>query len=171
MSITSPTGQHAWTRLLFEREFAWLRNHLQRRTQNRHDAEDFAAETFLRVLRLDNGESIREPRALLTTIARRVMYESWRRADLERAYRDSLASLPEEVQPSLEDQYLACEALQLLDRLLDGLPGKVKAAFIHHHFGGLTYREIAQELGVSAPRVHQYMAQAYRCCLQAFMPS
>lgn len=171
MSTTLPPGHHVWTHQLFDREFAWLRNHLQRRTQNRHDAEDFAAETFLRVLRLRTGGTIREPRALLTTIARRVMYESWRRADLERAYRDSLASMPEDVQPSLEDQYLACEALQLLDRLLDGLPGKVKAAFIHHHFGGLTYREIARELEVSAPRVHQYMAQAYRCCLQAFMPS
>ncbi|BAP44859.1 RNA polymerase sigma factor [Pseudomonas sp. StFLB209] len=169
MSTLPSSGHSAWTRLLFEREFAWLRNHLQRRTQNRHDAEDFAAETFLRVLRLDNGERIREPRALLTTIARRVMYESWRRADLERAYRESLASLPQELQPSPQDQYLASEALQMLDRLLDGLPGKVKAAFIHYHFGGLTYRQIAQELGVSGPRIHQYMERAYRCCLQVLL--
>lgn len=169
MSTSSPPGHSAWTSLLFQREFIWLRNHLQRRTQNHHDAEDFAAETFLRVLRLDQSEAIREPRALLTTIARRVMYESWRRADLERAYRASLANLPEALQPSPEEQYLAREALHSLDRLLDGLPGKVKAAFIHHHFGGLTYREIGKELGVSAPRVHKYMEQAYRCCLQAFM--
>lgn len=44
------------------------------------------AETFLRVLSLPDPAQIREPRALLTTIAQRLMQEGWRRRDLERSY-------------------------------------------------------------------------------------
>ena len=43
------------------------------------------------------------PRALLTTIAQRLMYQLWRRRDLERAYLDALDQDETSPAPSPED--------------------------------------------------------------------
>lgn len=166
---TDQSLNHKLISQLFKDNYAWLCMRIRSRTGNFHGAEDIASETFERVFKLPDPGAIREPRALLTTIAQRLMYETWRREDLERAYLESLAHTPEEVHPSPEEHHMLIEALLILDKLLNGLPGQGKAAFIHRQFGGLTYQEIAQRLGVSAPRVHQYMVQAYRCCLQALV--
>ena len=51
-----------------------------------------------------------------------------------------------------------------LDQLLDGLPPKVRSAFLWAQLDGLPYAEIAQRLGVSLSSVKQYMARALRHC-------
>lgn len=152
---------------LFEENYAWLRSRLRRRLRCRDHAEDVASETFSRVLVHPDPAAIREPRALLTTIAQRVLYESWRRRDLERAYVQSMQNQPEGNQCSPEEQTLVLEALLSIDRMLDGLPGQGKATFIYSQIGGLTYAEIAEKLGLSVSRVQQYMTEAFRLCLKA----
>ncbi len=145
----------------------WLHARLYRRLGCTHNAEDLVAETFLRVLSLPDPAQIREPRALLTTIAQRLMQESWRRRDLERAYLQMLEELPEQVHPSPEERLLLIETLVRLDQLLDGLPGQGKAAFIHSQIGGLTYIQIAERLSISPSRVQQYMTEAFKLCYGA----
>lgn len=110
---------------------------------------------------------IREPRAYLTTVARRLVFDHWRRRDLEQAYLAELASMPEDLFPSAEEQALMLESLHLIDRLLDGLSVKARAAFLMSQLDGMTYKEIGAELGVSASRVRQYMAQALAACYAA----
>jgi len=155
---------------LFEMNYEWLCSRVRKQTGSVESAEDIAEETFVRVLTMRDPGSVREPRALLTTIARHLVYDTWRRKDLERAYLKSLADVTEEFHPSPEEHLIMIEALVSLDKMLDGLPGHGKAAFIMRQFGSLTYEQIGEQLGISAPRVHQYMAQAYRCCLQVLSP-
>jgi hypothetical protein len=57
---------------------------------------------------------------LLTTVAKRVLYEFWRRRDLERAYCAVLEQLPESHMPSAEDRALLLESLD-----------RIAQAFIH----------------------------------------
>lgn len=152
---------------LFGDHHGWLLGRLRARLGCACDAADMASETFVHVVALHDPQAIREPRALLTTIAKRLMYASWRRRDLERAYLEALAGGPEQFAPSAEAQMLAIETLIEIDRLLQGLSSRARAAFLYSQLDGLTYAEIARELGVSAPRVHQYVAQGLRCCLEA----
>lgn len=152
---------------LFAQNHAWLCARLRNRLSCPHNAEDIASEAFLRILGLPDPASIREPRALLTTIAQRLMQESWRRRDLERAYVQWMRELPEPVQASPEDIHLMVDSLLYLDRLLDSLPGQGKAAFIHSQLGGLTYPDIAQRLDISVSRVQQYMTEAFKLCYRA----
>ncbi|TEQ87502.1 sigma-70 family RNA polymerase sigma factor [Pseudomonas aeruginosa] len=152
--------------LMFQNDYSWLSGHLRRYLGCPHSAEDIASETFLKVLALPDPASIREPRALLTTIARRLMYDGWRRQDLERAYLESLAGLPEALAPSAEEQAQVVETLLRLERMLAGLSPKARAAFIHSQIGGLTYVEIAGLLEVSVSRIHQYMVEGFKQCYQ-----
>lgn len=152
---------------LFERNYGWLCARLRGRLGCGHNAEDIAAETFLRVLGMPEPGAIREPRALLTTISQRLMQESWRRRDLERAYLQLMQDAPEQTYPSPEERELLIETLLRLDRLLDGLPGQGKAAFIHSQFGGLSYAQIAARLNLSLARVQQYMTEAFKLCYRA----
>ena len=151
------SGHHGWL-------YAWLRRKLGCAQQ----AEDFAQDAFVQILgRPEVLVDIREPRAYLTTVARRLVFDHWRRRDLEQAYLAELASMPEDLFPSEEEQALMLESLHLIDRLLDGLSVKARAAFLMSQLDGMTYKEIGAELGVSASRVRQYMAQALAACYAA----
>lgn len=153
--------------LLFRSHYDWLCSRLRRHLDSTASAEDIAAETFVQVLSSPSVAPIRQPRALLTTIAKRLMYQLWRRRDLERAYLDALRDDSLEEPSSPEELSQMFEALQVIDGLLDGLPGKVKATFLLSQVDGLTYPEIAATLGISQRSVSDYMSKAFKRCLQA----
>ena len=147
---------------------SWLLRHVQRQLSNRADAEDTASETFCQVLNARiNTDEIAQPRAYLATIARRLMFDRFRRQRLEKNYLDYLANLPEALAPSPEERLLLLEALTQIDYMLDGLPLAVKTAFLYSQLDGLGYSEIAQLLGVSERTVGRYMKQALSHCYQA----
>lgn len=152
---------------VFHRDHRWLLDRLRHRLGCRAGAEDAASEVFVRLAALPDIQAIREPRALITTIAQRVVYDTWRRRDLEQAYLNALAHQPEQLHPSPEDRAILMEALIAVDRALAGLSAKARQAFLYSQLDGMTYAEIAQQLSVSASMVRVYMAQALHRCYQA----
>ncbi|MNR76254.1 putative RNA polymerase sigma factor FecI [compost metagenome] len=160
------------THTLYSDHHGWLLGWLRKKVGCTYQAADLAHDAFLQILgRPEAIAEVREPRAYLTTIARRLVFETWRRRDLEQAYLAELAQLPEDVAPSPEDRALVLETLLAIDRLLDGLSVKARSAFLMSQLDGMTYQEIAGELQVSASRVRQYMAQALACCYAAALPA
>ncbi|MBK5541656.1 sigma-70 family RNA polymerase sigma factor [Pseudomonas sp. TH05] len=160
------TSHHHFTRL-FSKNYGWLRARVSRLLGCQDSAEDIAAEAFMRLLGIEDLAAVREPRALLTTIAKRLMIDHWRRADLERAYLATLEEQPHSELPSPQEHAMLIETLLQLDRLLKGLGHQARQAFIHSLFDGMTYEQIGRQLGISKSRVHQHMEQAYLCCLEA----
>jgi RNA polymerase sigma-19 factor, ECF subfamily len=152
---------------LYSDHHSWLCGWLRKRIGNRWDAADVAQDTFVSVITGSTVGDIREPRPFLITVARRLMAHRHRRQLLETSYLAMLAALPEELAPSPEVQMLALEALQQVDRALDGLPPKVREAFLLAHLEELSYAEIAARLDVSASSVKQYLTRANRQCLFA----
>lgn len=154
---------------LYSDHRSWLHNWLRKKMGNSWDAADLVQDTFVKVLlkeeRQDNWQLLREPRAYLTTIAHGLMVNSLRRKDLERAYLEALAQLPESEHPSPEDRAIVLETLHEIDAMLDGLPTKVRAAFLLLQLEGLRHAEIAQRLGVSVSSVRQYLAKAIQHCV------
>lgn len=169
--MTSSTSSHALQRSdvlrrLFGEHHCWLLDRLRLRLRCRDDAADIAAETFAQVVAMPDPAAIREPRALLSTIGKRLLCARWRRADIERAYLQAIAEQGEVTAPSPQEHWLVMEALMEVDRLLDGLSSKARAAFLYSQLDGLTYATIAAELGVSVTRVHQYVVQGLKACYQ-----
>ncbi|WP_198086667.1 sigma-70 family RNA polymerase sigma factor [Variovorax sp. E3] len=149
---------------IFAEHQPWLLQRLRARMSNLADAEDLASETFLRVIVLPELPAIAMPRAFLTTIAKRLIFNLWRRRDLENAYLNAIAHLPEAQAPSPEERAVLLETLEAIATALDALPGKARRAFLMSQLDGLTYAEIGQQLGVSASMVRQYMAQGWQAC-------
>ncbi len=143
----------------------WLQGWLYRRLHHVGDAADLAQDTFVRLLTSPAHEALREPRAYLATVARRLLVNHLRRQSLEQAYLQALAALPEPQAPSPEQQLLILQALQEVDAMLDGLPPKVRAVFILSQIEGLTYAAIAEELGIGLRSVKRYMAKAMAECI------
>lgn len=166
-SSSLPPSRNDALHRLFGDHHPWLVERLRLRLGCREDAADLAAETFAQVVAMPDPQAIREPRALLSTIGKRLIFARWRRNDIERAYLEVLAHMPEAVAPSPQEHWLVIEALMEIDRLLDRLSSKARAAFLYSQLDGRTYACIARELGVSVTRVHQYVVQGLTACYLA----
>lgn len=150
---------------LYRGHHHWLQSWLRKKLGCPEQAADIAQDTFVRVLAAENErplQQILEPRAYLTTIAKRLMVDFFRRADLERAYLAELAALPEALQPSPEQRLQALQLLQEMDQMLDGLSPRVRQAWLYSRLDGLKHADIAELMDVSVPRVRQYLARAAR---------
>ena len=145
---------------LYANHHGWLRDWLHRRLRDSFTAADLTHDTFLRVLSRQPQVVIREPRALLTTIAKGLVLDLRRHQRIENAYLEALAQLPETLAPLPEVQVIAIEALAEIDRRLDGLPLRVRQAFLLSQLDGLKQSEIAIQLRVSVPTVRRYVASA-----------
>jgi len=152
---------------LYRGHHGWLHAWLRRKLGCAHQAADLAHDTFLRIIARRVTPDYEQPRAYLTTIARGLLVDHWRRQDIERAWLETLAALPAPLAPSPEERALLIEALYRIDALLDQLKPRVREAFLLAQLDGLTYRQIGERLGVGERMVKKYMAQAMLHCLLA----
>ncbi len=150
--------------VLYNDHHLWLTGWLRRKLGCPESAADLAQDTFIRVLSAREAPTLIEPRAFLTTVAKRVLFNFYRRQDLERAYLDALAQMPEHVAPSEEERAIILQTLMELDQLLDGLPTQVKRAFLLAQLDGLTYAQIGAELGISIATVKRHLNKAAMRC-------
>ncbi len=144
---------------------SWLYSWLCKKLGSTFDAADLVQDTFLRVLMKADLVSILEPRAYLTRIAHGLMVSHIRHREIERSYLLEIANLPEYQTQSAETRSMALEILVRIDAMLDGLPMKVRSAFLLSQLEGLTHAEIAAELDVSVASVRLYIAKALMHCL------
>lgn len=157
---------------LYTQHNPWLIAWLQRKLGNRSDAADLAQDTFARIwasAKTLSFEDIREPRAYLTTVAKRLLVNHLERQSLESAYLASLHLLPQATVLSAEAQAILLETLQELDALLDALPATVRTVFLMSQLEGLTYEDIASRMQLSVRTVTRYMAQGFRQCLRVML--
>lgn len=149
---------------LYQHHYGWLRELLRRRLGSNCDAADLAHDVFLHWLIRPRGfDSFSGARAWLSTVAKGLCVDLWRRREIERAWLETLAAQQGEA-PSAEEQAIVIEALCQVDSMLQQLPAKVARAFLLSQVEGLTYREIAAVLEVSERMVKKYMARAILHC-------
>ncbi|CAM3838895.1 putative RNA polymerase sigma factor FecI [Pseudomonas reidholzensis] len=171
MSADSSALHGAVNKLYLEHN-TWLRGWLRRRVDSPCDAADLVQDTFVKVLKARNAPEIREPRQFLSTVAKGLMIDLFRRRSLEQAYLDTLSHLPCNEVPDVETQAILFEALVEVDQMLAGLGARVRQVFILSQLDGCTYAQIAQQLGVSLRTVNNDMAKAMEhCCLLQWQQS
>lgn len=150
--------------VIYADHHGWLRAWLRRRLGNSSDAADLAQDTFMRLLTRAEPIAMREPRALLTTVAQGVVSNFLRRRKIEEAYLASLACLSDASAPSAETRAIVVETLIELDRRLGTLAAPVRKAFLLSQLDGMKQADIARELGVSLATVQRYIAKAAHLC-------
>lgn len=143
--------------------FGWLRNKLG----CAHNAADVAHDTFIRIIASrDALLGIEQPRAYLTTTAKRLIIDRARRQAIEQAYLAEMGLLADSLAcyPSPDETLMALEALDQIGAALQGISGKARDAFLLHYLEQQTHAAIAAQLGVSARMVQKYLIQALLQC-------
>lgn len=155
---------------LYSQHHGWLHGWLRKKLGCSHNAADVAHDTFLRILASrDALLGMHEPRAYLTTTAKRLLVDRARRQCLEQAYLAELALAVETEAgyPSPEDILVALQALEQISAALQGISAKACEAFLLHYLDGQTHAGVAAHLGVSTRMVQKYLVQALTSCHQA----
>lgn len=144
-----------------------LRRFLSVRLRNVHDAPDLAQEVFLRLLRVERQDAIRNPEAYLFTVASHVLYQHTLNRSTDPVFVDITDAVSELTVPAGEDPASKVDnagRIELLERVLAQLPPKVGAALVMHRVCGFTVAEIAEHLGVSRDSVKKYLMRAAQHC-------
>ncbi|MNJ66966.1 putative RNA polymerase sigma factor FecI [compost metagenome] len=118
----------------------------------------------MRLLKARHAHPLKQPRAYLSSIARGLMIDQFRRRALEQAYLESLAHLPAAHAPSEEQRWMILDTLQRLDRLLMQLKPRVRQVFLHAQLDDMSCPKIAEQLGVSRATVERDLAKAMGVC-------
>jgi len=163
MSVKGPSkaAQYVatWAASYGERLHSMLVRHLRRG----EDAADFEQDVYLKLMRLERFELVRNPLAYLTYLGHQAMRD--RRMREERLPikfdTDTIDRLNQEGQlASIED----FEAMEVNERELRRLLGKLSAAhrnvLILRKRDGKSYKDIAAELDLSVHTVKKYLFQA-----------
>jgi RNA polymerase sigma factor (sigma-70 family) len=144
-----------------------LRRFLSVHLRNVHDVPDLAQEVFLRLLRVERHETIRNPEAYLFTVASHVIHQHMLRRSSEPISVDITEALAELQTSEGEDPTRRAEGAQrveALEEILRELPPRVAAALVLQRIGGFTVQEIGDRLGVSRETAKKYLARAAEHC-------
>lgn len=148
-----------------------LRRFLASRLRNAAaDVPDLVQEVFLRILRIDSHESVRNPEAYVITIASHVLHQHALRQAARPEPIDVMEALADLETPPSDDPLVSTETQQRVDeleRILRGLSPKASTALILHRRDGYSLEEIGAQLGVSRAMAKKYLAQALSHCRQS----
>lgn len=137
-----------------------LRRFLDQRLASEADAQDLAQEVYLRLLRFESADLVRNPQAYLCKMASHVVSE-WKQEARQRMPHSSqgLDVLP--IEDDMDDTLDLQRRRESLGRALEQLPPNMRAALMLHHLDGLSYQQIADELGVTLRMVRRYIEDGY----------
>jgi RNA polymerase sigma factor (sigma-70 family) len=145
---------------------------LARRMNSREDAEDIAQAAFIRLYTLDDPSKLSNAKAFLFQVAANMSIDQLRRKVLHQNYLEregakppsdsSMAASATFENIPLEREMEAKETLRFIYQSLEGLPQNPRQAFILNRAKGLTYEEIAKQMGVSVSSVEKYILEALK---------
>lgn len=169
MSAAEPPFQQA-IHDLYSNHHGWLFGWLRKKLGCSHNAADLAQDTFARILASrDVVAGMREPRAYLSTTARRLVIDRARRKQIEDAYLQELALTAETLAgfQSPEQILATLEALEQIAFVLEELSANARQAFLLYFLDGLTQVDIAAQLGISERMVRKHLMNALLHCSNA----
>ncbi|MBK1687576.1 sigma-70 family RNA polymerase sigma factor [Rubrivivax gelatinosus] len=164
MSAPDVSLQHQ-VRTLYLEHHGWLQAWLRRRLDDSQQAADLAHDTFVRLLAGRREHFGDEPRALLTHVAKGLVVDHWRRREVERAYLEALAAMPEAQAPSPETRLALLQTLVQIDTLLSGLAPRTRECFLLAQLDGLTLAQIGERLAMPVITVRRHVHKALVACM------
>ena len=143
---------------------------LQRRGQSVEDAEDIVQEAFVRFHRAGHDLGAPDGRPLLFAIAKNLLKDHWKQSNRMRARTvrqdaDEASAAWERApseDPAADRRSIARQDLAGVAEAIRALPPRCRDAFLLHRFEDLSYRQIADRLGVSVSMVEKHLAEALR---------
>lgn len=156
------TADDAEINALYRREAPRLLRFFGRRTGAGVDTADLVQETFLRFMRGMPARTVEKPTAYLHRIARNLLFDRTRYRGRRGAF---LTPLPiDDVSLSVPPtQSHLIEASQMMDsyrQAVEALPPRTRQVFLLHRVDELSYKAIAEQLGISVRTVEWHITEA-----------
>ncbi|WP_297809244.1 sigma-70 family RNA polymerase sigma factor [uncultured Methylophaga sp.] len=151
--------------ILYREHHSWLWQWIKSRLDCDDQASDLTQETFIKLLVQNRAEDLRAPKAYLSSIARGLLVDVFRRRSVEKAYLDALALQPEQYAISPELQHSILETLMEIDQMLDSMSERGRQIFLMAQLDGLSYVEISRRLDISVNTVRKHFIRAMTQCL------
>lgn len=152
---------------LFAQHGGALQAFLYRRVRRHPDAAELAQEVYVRMLRVADMTTVRNPEAYLYAIASNLAKEHSHGAPRASSLLDIDDPLVQEQLAQLPAFGGELDRERRVDRLrevLGQLSPKCRAAVVLQYWHGLSYEEIGERLGVSTNMVKKYLSQALVHC-------
>jgi RNA polymerase sigma factor (sigma-70 family) len=138
---------------------SWLRN---RASVPPGDIDDLAQEVFLRLLRYSDDIAVDNPQGYLFRIAANVANEWRERSRVRKPHDDSwLEELQIEAGDEPENAFARSRANEYVQAAVDRLPPRQREVLLLHVNEGLTYKQIAQQRGLTYRIVLRDLTRAY----------
>ncbi|WP_129777135.1 RNA polymerase sigma factor [Peristeroidobacter soli] len=138
---------------------SWLRN---RASVPPGDIDDLAQEVFLRLLRYSDDVAVDNPQGYLFRIAANVANEWRERSRVRKPHDDSwLDELQIEAGDEPENAFAKTRANEYVQAAVDRLPPRQREVLLLHVNEGLTYKQIAQQRGLTYRIVLRDLTRAY----------
>jgi len=155
---------------MFAEKAPILRGFFARRGAH-EDTEDMVQETYLRLLRAheSQGENIANPEAYLFTVALNLVREQAVRQQRSPVPIDEFEQIAGQLaaDDSVEDAAASAQRGEHLQALLATLPERTRAVLVMQYRDGLSYRQIAERMGVSSHMVKKHVVRGLAHCRQA----
>jgi RNA polymerase sigma-70 factor (ECF subfamily) len=147
-----------------------LRAYLQARFPSLSDHDDLVQETYVRLLKAKAAGNVRYARALLFTTARNAALDLFRRKKVVsmEAITDFTESTVLEEAPDVSQSLARQEELDLLAEAVRSLSDRCRQVVLLRYVDGLSYKEIAAQLGTSPETVKTQLAMSMRRCARFF---
>lgn len=155
---------------IFIEHRAQLRRIAQKIVGTSHTADEVIQDAYLKVVEMTGVRDILKPFCYCCQVVRNMALDHCRRQAVESSYRiyPDDGELPQVSGGSIPDHQLhGMQVIDAIDRILGGLPSRTRHVFELSRLGGLTQRDIAQEIGCSATLVNFMLRdanQAIACC-------
>ncbi len=155
-----PTGE-AWFNGLFGRYYPTVRNFAFQLLGDMEAAQEAAQDVFVRLWEKGSrDEQDSAVRAFLFTVARNICIDRIRSDRAITEYRRRIMLKYSEVADSFLDDIITSDLHRLLDRQIETLPPQCAHAFRLSRVEHLTYREIADRMGISVKAVEANVSRA-----------
>ncbi|MEM0999414.1 MAG: RNA polymerase sigma factor [Bacteroidota bacterium] len=158
--MNSNTLDRVEFRKLFEAHAQHIRNFIYYKCGNVEQAEDIMQETFLRLWREREKIDLEKVKSFLFTVANNLFLDSTRRQKVALKYQQEPVNDRDHESPEhvLEQK----EFRARLEGVINALPETQREVFLLNRIEKLTYREIAERLGISVKAVEKRMGKALK---------
>ena len=143
-----------------------LLSFISRQNISREEAREIVQETYCRLHQVPQAEALESPRGYLFRTAINLARDSKRQrrrehqvADAGEAGEPEVADVPSEA-PTAYQVLKGEQELAIIRQAIWELSPTCRQVFIMHRFGGATYPQIAERLGVSVSMIEKHVSQA-----------
>jgi len=148
-----------------------LRAYLQKRFPALSDHDDLVQEAYVRLLRARREGRLTCAKAFLFTVTRNLAIDMFRRRRRIATHEPISDSAEQAALEEPIDFVSATEHQRRLDILIEAvvaLPERCRMVMMLRHLDGLSYKEIADRLGISANTVRVHMVKGVKDCTVFF---